>query len=108
MVWDGIVMSKAEIKEKYYKMKSVYEDIHAEYVSREEFEENIATVFEIPIEVAKAYVMIACTRFSTDWYAVLDNIVKLMEVKLPHDVYEMLICSGEEATVENAKRHCKR
>jgi len=101
-MWFGIVMSDEEIKEKHDRIYNRFLGDKRNKIPRMELSKAISEEFDIPSEVADAYITIALTYYSTDWYAVLDNIIRLMKTEMPRSVYETLGAIGKEKTVENA------
>lgn len=103
-MWFGLVMTEEEIKCAREKVYNRFHGDRRKTIPRVELVKALEDEFKIPNNIAEAYVTLALTYYSTDWYAVLDNVICLMETKLRRSVYECIECVGVEPTVENAKK----
>lgn len=108
MVWDGLILSHDEIDAKYNIVFEKFHNDRRKTIPRIELTECIAEAFEIPNDIADAYVTIGLNRFSTDWCAVLNNVVRLMKVQMVHDIFEVLRATGEDCSIENAKKEANK
>lgn len=106
-MWFGMVMSNEEISERYQEVRNRFEGDKRETIPRTELSKAISEEFDIPNEVAEAYITIALTYYATDWFTILDNAVCLMRTEMAHGIYGTLRAIGKEPTVENAKDEVK-
>lgn len=103
-MWYGIVMSDEEISEKYQNVFNMFNNDNRKEIPKLELSNAISKEFDIPNEVADAYMTIGLTYFSNDWFTILDNVVRLIRTNMVHSVYNTLKAAGVETTIENAKK----